>query len=129
MFQVLIVEDEIMLAMELEDILVNAGHDVVGVVHDLPGIEQIACSPAVALVDVNLRDGPTGRAIAERLVRKCGTRVIFVTANPAQIGAPPAGAVGYVQKPFSPEAILGAIRYAGGKDLPLPPALHLFKAN
>lgn len=130
MLQVLIVEDEIMLAMDLEDILSDGGHEVVGVAHDLSEAVRIEREPVVALVDLNLRDGPTGRAVAEALARKSGTRVIFVTANPAQIGVPPSGAIGYVQKPFSPEAILGAVRYAAtGGSAPLPCSLHLFDSS
>lgn len=115
-----------MVAMDLEDMLSEAGHEVVGIAHDVSGVERLACLPSVALVDFNLRDGPTGRVIAERLIGRGGISVIFVTANPAQIESPPSGAVGYVQKPFTPQAILGAVSYVAGSEATPPAGLHLF---
>ena len=38
-----------------------------------------------AFVDVNLRDGATGPAIARRIAHDHGLKVVFVTANPGQI--------------------------------------------
>ena len=130
MYRVLIVEDEVMLAMDLEDIVIGAGHEVIGIVHDRKGVSRICSQPQVALVDLNLRDGPTGRDIARELTDDAGTKVIFVTANPGQIGdPPPAGAVGYVQKPFSAAAISAAISYAATGAGQAPPGLHVFGAS
>ena len=56
---------------------------------------------------MNLRDGPTGPEIARRMAAEHGITVVFVTANPGQIGEC-AGALGYVRKPFSERAILAA---------------------
>lgn len=110
--KVLIVEDEFLVAMQLEDILEDGGHAVVGLVPDRAGLGRIAVAPDVALVDLNLRDGLTGPRIAEDLCRKYGARVIYVTANPGQIDVPAETAIGVVQKPFSRDAILSAIAYA-----------------
>lgn len=127
MVRVLIVEDEVLLAMDLEDIVMGAGHEVVGIAHDKHGVSQLGGRPQVALVDLNLRDGPTGQEIARKLTSEGGTRVVFVTANPNQIANPPSGAIGYVQKPFSPEVIMAAIDYAGSNGVTeVPAGLHLF---
>jgi DNA-binding response OmpR family regulator len=112
MRNVLIVEDELLVALDLEDILVNSGFDVVGIVADHSGVETVQQPPIVALVDLNLRDGPTGNAVAHRLASQFGTRIIFVTANPSQIADPPETAVGYVQKPFRAETVLMAVSAA-----------------
>ena len=69
-------------------------------------------APDVALVDLNLRDGLTGPAVARDLALRFGACVIYVTANPGQIDKPAQTAVGIVQKPFSRQAILSAIAYA-----------------
>lgn len=107
----LIVEDEIFVALDLERILTDAGYRVCAIAPD--SAAAIAAAPACdfALVDVNLRDGATGPEIARRLALDHGVRVVFVTANPGQIGQSTPG-LGYVRKPFSEAAILAAAKLA-----------------
>lgn len=112
---VVIVEDEILVALQLEGMLSDAGYRVVGIVPDQASVESIPDAPQVALVDLNLRDGPTGPSIARRLSSIFGTKIVYVTANPAQIGQPAPTAIGVVQKPFSQAAILAAIACAIGR--------------
>lgn len=107
----LIVEDEIFVALDLERILLDAGYEVCAIAPDSAAAMACAGSCDFALVDVNLRDGATGPSVAERLARDHGVKVVFVTANPTQIGEVP-GALGYVRKPFSENAILAAARLA-----------------
>jgi DNA-binding NarL/FixJ family response regulator len=109
---VLIVEDEFLVALELEDILTDAGHNVVGIVPDKASMQALDHPPEVALVDLNLRDGPSGPTIAQLLAEKFGTTIVYVTANPSQIGRPAPTAIGVVQKPFSQHAILTAVALA-----------------
>lgn len=112
----LIVEDEIFVALDLERILVDAGYSVAAIAADSASAFDAAPNVSFAFVDVNLRDGPTGPGIAERMARDYGVKVVFVTANPAQIGAERACALGYIRKPFSEAAILAAasLATAGG---------------
>ena len=110
--KVLIVEDEFLVALQLEDILEDGGHAVVGTVPDMASLSRLAEAPDVALVDLNLRDGLTGPTIARQLAGEFGSRVIYVTANPGQIDSPAPTAVGFVQKPFTRQSILAAISYA-----------------
>lgn len=109
---VLIVEDEFLVALELTELLTEAGHEVVGVIADRTSIQSIGERPQVALVDINLRDGASGPQIAEHLSHRYGTRIVYVTASHSQIGVPPPTAVGLVRKPFSETAILSAVAYA-----------------
>jgi len=110
--RILIVEDEFLVALQLEDILAEGGHAVLGTLPDAASVADLAEAPDVALVDLNLRDGLTGPSVARDLASRFGARVIYVTANPGQIDKPAATAVGIVQKPFSRNAILAAIAYA-----------------
>lgn len=103
----LIVEDEIFVALDLERILEEAGYAVAAIAADCASAMKAAPGCSFAFVDVNLRDGATGPEIAHRLVREHGLQVVFVTANPAQI-ADPDGALGYIRKPFSEDAIRAA---------------------
>jgi CheY-like chemotaxis protein len=117
----LIVEDEIFVALDLERILTEAGYQVVGIAADQESACAIGHQCNFAFIDVNLRDGPTGPQIADRLARDHGVKVMFVTANPAQIG-PVEGALGYIRKPFSERAITQAAAIASG-------AMHAPAAN
>jgi CheY-like chemotaxis protein len=107
----LIVEDEIFVALDLERILTDAGYLVKAIAADRTGAIEAADDCHFALVDVNLRDGATGPELARTLVRDFGMKIIFITANPGQIGAAP-GALGYIRKPFSKAAILAAAAMA-----------------
>jgi DNA-binding NarL/FixJ family response regulator len=131
--RVLIVEDEVLVAMELEALVSDLGQEPVGIAADLKTAMRLAeFAPDLALVDVNLRDGPTGVEIGQRLVRDHGATVVFMTANPALLGGGVDGAIGVLPKPCSPRDCENVIRYAVGRrlraaaTLPAPPALQLF---
>ncbi|HEU0045383.1 response regulator [Sphingomonas sp.] len=114
----LIVEDEIFVALDLERILTDAGYHVVGIAADRREALEVAGQCAFAFVDVNLRDGLTGPLIAQRLAAEHGVRVVFVTANPSQIGEG-SPALGFVRKPFNEAAILKAAAIASNDDTPV----------
>ena len=107
----LIVEDEIFVALDLERILTDAGYEVAAIAADSETAFAAAPKCSFAFVDVNLRDGATGPEIAQRIARDHGVKVVFVTANPAQIGHVNE-ALGYIRKPFSESAILAAAAVA-----------------
>jgi DNA-binding response OmpR family regulator len=125
--RVLIVEDEFLIALQIESILTAAGYRVVGIMSDRAALPAVIETPDVALVDLNLRDGPTGCEIAGELARRYGTRIVYVTANPAQIAEPAPTAIGIVHKPFSQDAIEAAVcqaivgrQFDGGSPAALP---------
>ncbi len=131
--RVLIVEDEILVAMEFEETLTELGHDVVGIAADRPTALALAAQGVdVALVDINLRDGETGIDIGRMIAKDVA--VVFVTANAGLLGDQAPGAIGVLPKPASRQALAGAVDYAGmaraGAQsilLPSPPAaLRLF---
>jgi CheY-like chemotaxis protein len=111
---VLVVEDEAIVAVELELAVEDAGCRVAAVAGDLQEAMQAAQRQRLdlALVDINLRDGRTGVQIATRLTREYGVSVIFMTAN-ADL-APPSfpDALGVYPKPYDPGAVVELINYA-----------------
>ncbi|GGC40031.1 hypothetical protein GCM10011371_29220 [Novosphingobium marinum] len=130
--KILIVEDEFLVALQLEDMLLDAGYDVVGIVPDKASIATVGDAPDIALVDLNLRDGLSGPEIACRLSESHGTSIVYVTANPNQIERPAQTAVGVVQKPFSRDVILDVIAYAAAGAQPsgaLPAEVFPIAAN
>ncbi|AXB78590.1 response regulator [Novosphingobium sp. P6W] len=116
MKSVLIVEDEILIAMEIERILEEAGYRVIAIAADQQEALRAGEKADLALIDLNLRDGPTGPIIARELAAQYGVRVVYVTANPAQIGEPASTAMGCIRKPFTDDAILTAVAVAAGAE-------------
>lgn len=128
--RILIVEDEMLVAIELEAIIEDLGHEAVGIAPDLATAERYFDSPVeLALVDLNLRDGLTGPQIGERLSAS-GVPVIFITANPRQLGDGIAGTLGVITKPTDPATVGAALRYVFARREGIaaepPPALKLF---
>jgi DNA-binding response OmpR family regulator len=110
----MIVEDQALLAMELELVLGESGCDVVGCAMDRATAFAIAerQRPDLALVDINLLDGLTGPQIAQRLVGEFQCAVVFLTANPEQIPEGFSGALGAVSKPFDEATIRAVVGFA-----------------
>lgn len=128
---VLIVEDEAILALEIEFVLRELGHSVAGVAMDTARALAAAQSRPIdlALVDINLRDGATGPELARRLVGEHGAAVIFLTANPEQIPDGFAGALGAMPKPFDDRAIRDLVCFASTviRDRTVPPPPRRFR--
>ncbi|TAX63652.1 response regulator [Rhizobium leguminosarum] len=78
---VLIVEDEPLIASDLEDQLHQLGYLTSGRADDFDSARRLAPYSSIALVDVNLADGTTGPRIAEYLPGEFGTAVAMVTGN------------------------------------------------
>ncbi|RUT30941.1 response regulator [Arsenicitalea aurantiaca] len=108
--RVLVVEDEIFVAIEIETVLEEMGHEPIGIAADRKTAFALADAAEVALVDLNLKDGPTGREIGDMLARR-GVTVLFMTANPSQLGDGVPGTVGVLPKPASEAELRAAIDY------------------
>lgn len=126
---VLIVEDEVLLAVELSYLIEEVGCRDVG--HAMSSDEAIALAsslrPDLALVDVHLRDGPTGVDVARAIANDCGGVALFMTANVKRLPDDFAGACGVIGKPYSEHGVKMALRYLGvclreGHAPGLPPA-------
>jgi DNA-binding NtrC family response regulator len=117
--RVLIVEDEIFVALEIETIVEGEGHQVSAIAADRASALAAAAASDIALVDLNLRDGATVPEIGRILARDYGVRIIYVTANPAQIGSAADAALGFITKPFHNTTIRHALALAA-EDVPDP---------
>lgn len=80
--RILIVEDEYIVAADLEMKLMHMGYEIVGPA--VTGEEAIALAdqyrPDVVLMDVRLEGPMDGREAANVIRKKAGTPIIFVTA-------------------------------------------------
>jgi CheY-like chemotaxis protein len=110
---VLIVEDEAILAEELAFIVREAGCRDIG--RAMSSAEAVALArsltPDLALVDVHLKDGPTGIDAARLIVEDCGAVVLFMTANVRRLPDDLAGACGVIGKPYSERGVKTALAY------------------
>ena len=128
---ILIVEDEILVALEMESILEERGYEVVGIASDLEGALAYAHREVdLALVDLNLRDGLTGPEIGRILANEHRAAVLFVTANPRLLGDGIAGTIGVLTKPTDVSSLTSAVAFAlvrrSGQRAEAPPSLHCF---
>ena len=124
--QIMIVEDEFLIAMEMEQIVGNLGYNCIGVADDTESaIQLVLKKPDIALVDVNLSDGPTGPEIGARLANEYDVKVVFVTANPKQLGNGVKGTLGALTKPLEIEVLKDMLDYlvkvANDRDDSEPP--------
>ncbi len=110
--KILVVEDEIFVAAEIEHVVEDMGHQSVGIAPDERSALSLASHAEVALVDLNLQDGPTGIRIGRILAQTHGVTVLFMTANPSQLGDGVPGTVGVLPKPVSERELRAAVEYA-----------------
>ncbi|WP_188910062.1 response regulator [Aureimonas endophytica] len=116
--RVLIVEDELILAMDLEDVLTDAGYEVVGLAADMHQALRLAEAkrPDVAIMDVNLARGTNGVETARRLREHLDVPSLFVSGNldpKTRARAADCRPLGFVPKPFSHNDLLAHLELAG----------------
>lgn len=121
--RILIVEDEALISMDLEYVLEDLGHEIVGVAASSDTAMRLAAEhkPDLAFVDIQLLDGPTGVDVAASLARENVTKVVFTSGNVNRIPADFAGAVGSIGKPYSERGVKAAIAYLTKGLLQPPP--------
>jgi DNA-directed RNA polymerase specialized sigma24 family protein len=119
---VLIIEDEPIIAMDLEALVESQGHRVIGIAAthaeatEIVRIEQ----PGLVLADIQLADGSSGLNAVNEILQLIDVPVIFITAYPEQLltGDRPEPAF-LVTKPFridALKAIIGqALFFAGAR--------------
>jgi two-component SAPR family response regulator len=111
--KILIVEDEALLAMELESLIEECGHIVAGWATSSPEARRLVdtVEADIAFIDVHLTDGPTGVDVARYIQQHKGSMVVFMTANPKRVPDHFAGAVGVIAKPYTMNGLTSALRY------------------
>ena len=129
--KIMIVEDEALLALELELEVEAAGHVVVGTASSRKAAFDLLDRdlPEFAFVDVHLSDGPSGIEIGRRLAER-DIPFVFVTGNVKRIPDDFVGAIGAIEKPYTMNGLQNALTYIsatveGRKTITAPPGLIL----
>jgi DNA-directed RNA polymerase specialized sigma24 family protein len=105
---VLIIEDETFIAMDLEGLVENLGHRVLGVARTHAAAVTLAKSkrPGLILADIQLADGSSGLDAVNELLQSFEVPAIFITAYPERFltGMRPEPTF-LIVKPFQPAMV------------------------
>ncbi|HKU95006.1 MAG TPA: response regulator [Vineibacter sp.] len=110
--RLLVVEDDVVIAAEMEQALRAGGHAVVGTaIHASQALAKAQRHhPDLALVDVMLADGGTGPYVAQRLWDAFGIPTLFITGSVDAARHARGTALGLLQKPVQAATLLAALR-------------------
>lgn len=112
---ILIIEDEPLIAMDIEQMVEGLGHRVVGTARTHKEAVALFSStrPSMVLADIQLADGSSGIDAVNEILAGTPVPVIFITAFPERLltGERPEPAF-LVTKPFNPEMVKALISQA-----------------
>jgi CheY-like chemotaxis protein len=117
--KVLIVEDELFIALDTQSVLEDLGHVVVGVAVSADQAVGAAARerPDVVLMDIRIVGPRDGIAAADEIRARYGIGSIFLTANtdPATLArARAVEPIGVLQKPLMPALLRDLLARLGG---------------
>ncbi|WP_458096129.1 response regulator [Roseomonas sp. WA12] len=119
---IMVIEDEPIIAMDLQQLVESCGHNVVGIASgEAEAVEMArALKPGLILADVNLGPGGDGISAVQRILQEQNTPVIFVTAYPERLlTAERLEPAFIISKPFEPVALAIATYQAVSGGVPL----------
>jgi DNA-directed RNA polymerase specialized sigma24 family protein len=113
--EVLIIEDEPLIAMDIENLVQSLGHRVNGIArtHGEAIAEVEKRRPGLVLADIQLADGSSGLDAVNEMLARFSVPVVFITAYPERLltGERPEPAF-LITKPFQPETVKAVISQA-----------------
>lgn len=112
---ILIIEDEPLIALDIEDTITSLGHRAVGIARTHKEAVRLAreTRPQLVLSDIQLADGSSGLDAVNDILDGFDVPVIFITAFPERLltGERPEPAF-LITKPFSPHMVKALIAQA-----------------
>lgn len=113
--EILIIEDEPLIALDLEHVVTDIGHQVseVARTHKEAVAAVARHTPGLVLADIQLADGSSGLEAVNEILAKIDVPVIFITAYPERLltGERPEPTF-LITKPFQPEMVKAIISQA-----------------
>lgn len=115
--RILIVEDDFLVAMQMESALTDAGFEVAGIASSCEDAIELASSeqPRLAVMDIRLAGERDGIDTALALFARHQIRCIFATAHQdehARRRAAPAIPLGWLAKPYTMTSLVTMVRRA-----------------
>ena len=112
---ILIIEDEPLIALDIEQMVESLGHRVIGIARTRAEAAALfrTNSPGMLLADIQLADGSSGIDAVNDVLNSTSVPVIFITAFPERLltGERPEPAF-LVSKPFNPDMVKALISQA-----------------
>jgi CheY-like chemotaxis protein len=120
--KILIVDDELWAALDMEWVVQRLGHEVVGPATTAAKAIELAgrARPNLVLMDIRLADNSDGVAAAIEIRQRFDIPSLFVSAHGDPLSRNRAAAaqpLGFIEKPFSPESLSRAIEAALTPDV------------
>lgn len=111
MCKIIVVEDDALLAFDLETVLASGGYHPRGLAPSVETALALAHDqrPHLALIDVRLQDGGDGIALAEELQRRWGVPSIIVSGLPQPPEVDGLAIKGWISKPFDAHDLLSMV--------------------
>ena len=113
--RIMIIEDEAVIALHIQAIVKDVGHDVIGIARTHGQAVTMAneLQPELVLADISLADGSSGIDAARDILDKIDIPIIFVTAFPERLltGERPEPTY-LITKPFEPIMLTATIAQA-----------------
>jgi two-component system, response regulator PdtaR len=118
--RILIIEDDLLIASQMEATLTEAGFEIIGVTGS--GEEALNLAkrqpPTLAVIDIRLAGDRDGVDTAIELFRSHGVRCIFASAysdQEARRRAKPAAPLGWLEKPYTMASLSAIVRAAASE--------------
>jgi len=112
---IMVIEDEPLIAMDIEQMVESLGHRVVGTARTHKEATSLfkATQPKMVLADIQLADGSSGIDAVNEILAMVSVPVIFITAFPERLltGERPEPTF-LVTKPFNPDMVKALISQA-----------------
>lgn len=113
--EIMIIEDEPLIAMDIEHIVQELGHQVTGIARTHKEAVELfnRTQPKMVLADIQLADGSSGIDAVKDILQANDIPVIFITAFPERLltGERPEPTF-LITKPFNPEMVKALISQA-----------------
>ncbi|WP_321314193.1 response regulator [Halarcobacter sp.] len=114
---ILVVEDEIVTAMDIKEALLEFGFNVIGVATNIKKalklLEENSCD--LALLDITLKNGDDGISLSEEIIKRYDIPFVFLTANDKYTTIERAiknEPYGYIIKPFKDAELKATVELA-----------------
>ena len=133
MLRVLIVEDDLMMADFMEELLVDHGYAVSGIARTVAEAVALAqhSKPNLVILDMRLADGGLGTEVAAQLLPPGRPGILYATGNMSQVALTSADGDACISKPYRSADLLRSLEIvseivaAGKAQPPFPRGFQL----
>jgi DNA-binding response OmpR family regulator len=116
MLKVRIVEDDLMMADFMEEILIDQGYEVCGIARTVDAAVALAqrSRPNLVILDMRLADGGLGTEVAAQLRSPGRPGILYATGNMSQVALTSADGDACLAKPYRSADLLRGLEIVAG---------------